>query len=220
MAQENEFMNKKSLILYGITDRACLPEGKSLPQAVLEAIEGGITMLQLREKELKGEDLLNLAKELQMICRKSGIPFIINDDVELCRIIDADGVHVGQEDMAPEEARSIIGPGKIVGVTAKTVEQAGIAWRNGADYLGSGALYGSATKKDAIYMTKETFKDIIRSVEIPVVGIGGINQDNASGLIGTGAAGIAVVSSIFGQEDIKVAAEKLRKTAEKIAGER
>ncbi|WP_036606415.1 thiamine phosphate synthase [Oribacterium sp. P6A1] len=209
-------MDKKSLLLYGITDRGCLPRGKSLTQAVLEAIEGGVTMLQLREKELKGEDLKNLARELLLICRKHDIPFIINDDAELCRIIDADGVHVGQEDMAPLEARRIIGPGKIVGVTAKTVEQAENAVQNGADYLGSGALFGSSTKKDAIYMTRETIADIIRSVDIPVVGIGGINEDNASLLTGTGAAGIAVVSSIFGQEDIRGAAERLRKTAEKI----
>ncbi|ETP71855.1 thiamine-phosphate pyrophosphorylase [Lachnospiraceae bacterium JC7] len=213
-------MNRNSLVLYGITDRACLPKGKTLAEAVVEAIEGGITMLQLREKELKGEELLKLAGELQTICRSRNIPFIINDDVELCRIIDADGVHVGQEDMAPEEARKIIGPGKIVGVTAKTVEQAAIACKNGADYLGSGALFGSSTKKDAIYMTKETFKEIIRSVDIPVVGIGGINEANASELTGTGAAGIAVVSSIFGQEDIRGAAERLKRTAKKIAGER
>ncbi len=211
-------MNKNSLVLYGITDRTCLPKGKTLAEAVVEAIEGGITMLQLREKELKGEDLLKLAGELQAICRSRNIPFIINDDVELCRIIDADGVHVGQEDMAPEDARKIIGPGKIVGVTAKTVGQAAIACKNGADYLGSGALYGSATKKNAIYMTKETFKEIIRSVDIPVVGIGGINESNASELKGTGAAGIAVVSSIFGQKDIRGAAERLRKTAETIVG--
>ncbi|SFG21353.1 thiamine phosphate synthase [Oribacterium sp. WCC10] len=211
-------MKREELLLYGITDRACLKNGKTLAEAVSEAIEGGITMLQLREKELKGEDLLNLSKEIQLVCRKHNIPFIINDDVELAGLIDADGVHVGQDDMPAYEARKMLGERKIVGVTAKTVKQALLAEKEGADYLGSGALFGSSTKKDAIYMTMETFSSITQSVKVPVVGIGGINFSNAHNLIHSGASGIAVVSSIFGVDDIKNATAELRKVAELIAG--
>lgn len=210
------FMDRKSLVLYGITERSCLKNGKSLGEAVEEAIKGGVTMIQLREKELKGEELLLLAKEILLICRKNDIPFIINDDVELAKKIDADGVHVGQSDMACMEARKILGEGKIIGVTAKTVEQAVSAEKAGADYLGSGALFGSSTKKDAVFMSKETFASITHSVKIPVVGIGGINRDNASLLKGLGAAGIAVVSGIFGAGDIKKASEELKDIAENI----
>lgn len=209
-------MNRDSLTLYGITDRLCLKNDIGLTEAVVEAIEGGVTMIQLREKELKGTELLHLAKDIQSICKRYQIPFIINDDVMLAKEIDADGVHVGQSDMACTEARRILSSGKIVGVTAKTVEQAVAAEKAGADYLGSGALFGSETKTDAVYMTKETFVSIIQAVKIPVVGIGGINRDNASELSGLGASGIAVVSGIFGAWDIRKASEELRSIADRV----
>ncbi len=207
-------MDKSSLILYGITDRMCLKNGRSLAQAVTEAIDGGMTMLQLREKELKGDELTKLALEIQSICKSRNIPFIINDDVELAHRIDADGVHVGQDDMAAAEARKILGPDKIVGVTAKTPEQAELAYKAGADYLGSGALFGSSTKKDAVNMSMETFTQITSTSKIPVVAIGGIKMDNAQMLTGKGAAGLAVISAIFGASDITGDTMKLKKIAE------
>jgi len=209
-------MDRSALILYGITDRNCIKHGKSLSQAVTEAIDGGMTMLQLREKELKGEELTALAKEIQSICKARNIPFIINDDVELAHKINADGVHVGQDDMAAAEARKILGPDKIIGVTAKTPEQAELAYKAGADYIGSGALFGSTTKKDAVNMTLETFAQITASSQIPVVAIGGIKLDNAETLTGSGAAGLAVISAIFGAEDITGDTKKLKKMAEQL----
>ncbi len=209
-------MNRSALILYGITDRNCIKNGKSLSQAVNEAIDGGMTMLQLREKELKGEELTTLAEEIQSICKVRNIPFIINDDVELAHMINADGVHVGQDDMTAVEARKILGPDKIIGVTAKTLDQAELAYKAGADYIGSGALFGSTTKKDAVNMSLETFTQITAASQIPVVAIGGIKLDNAETLTGSGAAGLAVISAIFGAEDITGDTKKLKKIAEQL----
>ncbi len=200
---------KEMLKLYAVTERSGLPEGKSLPEAVREAIEGGVTMVQLREKNADPEELKKLAVEVRDVCREKGIPYIINDDPCLAREIDADGVHVGQEDAAAAEARRILGPDKIVGVTAKTPEQVKKAEEDGADYIGSGAVFGTTTKKDAKPMSMEEFRKITEISGIPVVAIGGINLENAGKLKGSGEAGMAVVSALFSQKDIRGAAYAL-----------
>ena len=203
-------MNKEALALYAITDSR-LVNGQSFYEQIEDALRGGVTLLQLREKNKSGEDLLQEALEVQKICKKYNVPLIINDDVELAKKINADGVHVGQSDMDAKEARQILGPDKIIGVTAKTILQAKAAREAGADHLGSGAIFGTTTKPDAKPMTMELLKEIVASVDIPVVAIGGIDISNAYKLAGTGIAGIAVVSGIFGQSDCCVAARELKK---------
>ena len=195
-------MQRKDLLLYAITDRTWLKPEETMAEAVEKAILGGATIIQLREKKLIGNDLEKEAIEVRDVCRKYGIPFVINDDVELACKIGADGVHVGQSDMAAEEARKRLPKDAIVGVTAKTIEQAKKAEAAGASYLGSGAVFGSSTKTDAIPMTHQLFKDICQSVSIPVVAIGGITIDNVTKLKGLPMAGIATVSGVFANEDI------------------
>lgn len=205
---EIKMTSEINLKLYAITDSSWL-NGDTLAHQVELAIEGGATIVQLREKNKSGEELKALAIEVKNVCDKHNVPFIINDDVELAKEIDADGVHVGQSDMSVENARKILEPDKIIGATAKTVEQAKIASNQGADYLGSGAVFGSTTKKDAIPMSMELLNEICDSVPIPVVAIGGIDKHNIARLRGTHIAGAAVVSGIFAQPDIKKAAQEL-----------
>ena len=202
--------------LYAITDRTWLKEGESLCEAVRKAIEGGASVIQLREKVLVGDELKQLASNVQKVCNQYNVPLIINDDVELAKEIEADGVHIGQNDMDIQSARKILGKDKIIGVTAKTIEQATHAQSNGADYLGSGAVFGSSTKLDAKPMTLDMFQTICESVEIPVVAIGGIDETNIEGLRKRKMAGFAVVSAIFAKDDIKAATHKLREVAEDI----
>lgn len=195
-------LKKEALQVYAITDRSW--EGRqTLKEQVKEALEGGITFLQLREKYLTGEALLQEAKEIQALCKEYRIPFIINDDVELAKKIDADGVHVGQSDMEMKAARKLLGPDKIIGVTAKTLEQAKAAEEAGADYLGSGAVFGTTTKQDAKPMSLDLLQEICESVSIPVVAIGGITKENLPLLKGRKMSGFAIVSGIFAAEDIK-----------------
>ena len=208
-------MNKNDLKLYAITDRQWL-RGASLSEHVKLAIEGGATMIQIRDKDILStdsdaglKDEYSEALEIKRICHEHKVPLIINDNVQFAIDIDADGVHLGQDDMNPAEARKLLGADKIIGVTAKTVEQAKRAEADGADYLGSGAVFGSTTKLNAKPMTKELLREITAAVDIPVVAIGGINADNAATLKGTGIAGIAVVGAIFASADIKAAARKL-----------
>ena len=223
-------MNRKSvrerLKLYAITDSKWLKnnnqdqrelnkdnspkEGESLKDKVEEAILGGATMVQYREKKLKGEELKKEALEIKEVCTRYRIPLIINDDVMLARDIDADGVHVGQSDMEITKAREILGEGKIIGATAKTVEQAQTAYKAGSDYLGSGAVFGSTTKEDAVCMPKELLREISQSVPIPVAAIGGINEDNAGELKGLPIAGIAVIQGIFGRDNVRQGAADVR----------
>lgn len=203
-------MEKRGLVLYAVTDRAWLSEGETLPQQVEKAILGGVGLVQLREKKLKGEELEKLAIEVRDVCRLHKIPFIVNDDVKLAARIDADGVHVGQSDMDVEKARAILGPDKIIGATAKTIKQAKKAQKAGADYLGSGAVFGSSTKTDAIPMDLSLFTEICNSVDIPVFAIGGITGENIEKLSGTPLAGAAVVSGIFAAEDVEAAARDLK----------
>jgi len=203
-------VDKEVLKLYAITDRTWLEEGEKLREAVEKAILGGVTIVQYREKELKGEELKNEAVQVMEVCRKYNIPFIINDDVMLAHDIDADGVHVGQTDMAVGEARRILGRDKIVGATAKTVDQAIQAYQAGADYLGSGAVFGSTTKTDAKPLSMDYLKEIVESVPIPVVAIGGIDASNVSELIGLPIAGVSVIRGIFGEGNIRRSAAEVK----------
>ena len=202
------------LRLYAVTDRSWLGT-QTLAQQVEQALRGGATCVQLREKELNDTDFLAEAKELKILCARYGVPLIINDNVELALKVDADGVHVGQEDMDARDVRNLIGADKILGVTAKTVEQAQKAQLAGADYLGSGAVFGSTTKPNARPMTKELLHSICQSVTIPVVAIGGIHRGNIASLAGTGIRGAAVVSGIFAAADIE---EECRLLKAEIAG--
>jgi thiamine-phosphate diphosphorylase len=206
-------MEKKNLLLYAVTDRTWLGS-ETLAMQVEKALRGGVTMVQFREKHLQGEALEQEARSVQAVCRKYQVPFLVNDDVMLAKKIDADGVHIGQGDMPLREARALLGAGKIIGVTAKTVAQAKEAEAGGADYLGSGAVFGTATKQDAKRMDHALLDQICESVRIPVVAIGGICSDNILELKGRKMNGVAVVRGIFHSDDIEGAARNLRKLAE------
>ena len=206
---------RRGMTLYAVTDRSWLRE-RTLAQVVEGALKGGASFLQLREKELEGEALLAEAREIGAIARRYHVPFVINDSVEAALACNADGVHVGQKDIMGRDIRALIGPDRILGITANTVELAVAAERAGADYIGAGAVFGTTTKDDAKKLSLDTLREICRAVTIPVVAIGGINGDNLSRLAGTGAAGVAVVSALFAQADSEGAARRLRALAEKM----
>ena len=210
--------DKNSLLMYAITDRRWL-NGKSLEEAVEEALQGGATFIQLREKDLEGEHVEEEARSIQKLCRKYNVPFILDDNVELAKKIDADGVHVGQSDMEADRVREILGKDKIVGVSAGTVEEALQAEKEGADYLGVGAVFPTGSKDDADPVSHETLKAICDAVSIPVIAIGGITSENVVKLKGTGIAGVAVISAIFAQKDIRQATSYLKEQTEKAVGE-
>ncbi len=201
--------DKKNLLLYAVTDRSWLGT-ESLYSQVKKAIDGGVTFVQLREKELAQEAFYKEALEIQALCREKNIPFVINDNVALAKKIDADGVHVGQEDMEAGDVRSLLGPDKIIGVSAHSVEEALLAEKRGADYLGVGAAFSTNSKKDVSCISHETIRDICQAVQIPVIAIGGINETNIEELKGTGICGVAVISAIFAKKDITGAARTLR----------
>ena len=207
--------DKNKLLLYAVTDRSWLGE-ESLYRQVQKAIKGGATFIQLREKELDRDAFLEEAVEIGKLCRMYGVPLIINDDVEIAKQAGADGIHVGQDDMEVKQVRAMLGPDKIIGVSAHTVEEALLAEAAGADYLGAGAVFGSSTKEDVTVLSHERLQEICGAVKIPVVAIGGINRQNIMELKGTGISGVAVVSAIFAQEDIEGAAADLRQCAEEI----
>jgi len=173
-------------------------------------LQGGATFIQLREKELEKEQFLAEAIKLKQLCKQYGIPFVINDDVSVALEVDADGVHVGQRDMEAGEVRAKLGASKILGVSVQTTKQAILAERHGADYLGVGAVFPTGTKSDADKVTYEALSDICAAVSIPVIAIGGIDENNISELGGSGICGVAVVSAIFAQEDITGATKRLR----------
>lgn len=202
-------ISAEKLRLYVVTDRSFLGE-ETLYEQVEKALKGGATMVQFREKKRNEEAFINEAEELMELCHQYQVPFIVNDYVDLARRIGADGVHIGQTDMEIKEARKILGADRIIGVTAKTIEQAKSAEAEGADYLGSGAVFGSNTKLDAKPMDHALFQEICESVHIPVVAIGGINASNVTGLEGRGMAGVAVVSGIFACKDIEAGTRELR----------
>lgn len=208
-------LNNKSLLLYAITDSSWL-NGKTLPEAVEEAILGGATFIQLREKNLNYEEFLKIAIEVKSVTDKYNIPFVINDNVDVAVQVDADGAHIGQSDEEINIAREKLGNKKIIGLSARTVEEAVKAEENGADYIGVGAIFNTSTKHDANNVSIETLKQICKTVKIPVVAIGGISKDNVHELRGTGIAGISVVSAIFAQDNIKYATTELLELTKKI----
>lgn len=200
---------KNELLLYAVTDSSWLA-GRTLPQCVKEAILGGVTMVQLREKALDYSSFLSLAREVQAVCRRYQVPFLINDNLDVAIEIDADGIHVGQDDLSVEAIKARWSREKIIGVSAQTTAQALAAESAGADYLGVGAVFPTGTKKDAVEVSAAELKAIISAVKIPVCAIGGIHQDNIAQLYGSGIAGVALVSEIFQQKDIQENARILR----------
>lgn len=209
---------KDSMCLYAVTDSMWL-NGRTLPQVVEEALEGGATFMQIREKNMPYEELVTLAKEVKTVTDRYHVPYVVDDEVEIAKEVDADGVHIGQSDKALLEARKILGPDKIIGVSAQTVEQAVEAEKNGADYLGVGSIFTTSTKLDADDVSLETLRRICDAVSIPVVAIGGINRDNILDLKGTNVDGVAVVSAIFAAKDIKKATAELLKTARQLVSD-
>lgn len=206
--------DKDMLKLYAVTDRTHL-NGISLTEAVEQAIQGGVTCVQLREKNITHDEYVSRAIEIREVCHKYGVPLIINDDYKVALESSADGVHVGIEDTEVSEIRKNVGKNFIIGATAKTVEQAQKAQADGADYLGVGAVFPSPTKTNAIRITPEILTEICSSVDIPVVAIGGISLDKLHIIKGCGQSGIAVVSALFAQTDIKLSAKRLRAEYEK-----
>jgi len=205
----------ESLLLYAVTDRHWLGE-RTLYDVVRESLDGGVTFLQLREKDLDDENFYREAVELQALAREYGVPFVVNDNVDIAVRMDADGVHVGQSDMEAGDVRALIGPDKILGVSAQTVEQAILAEKRGADYLGVGAVFPTGSKDDADDVSFETLKAICDAVSIPVVAIGGITLANTPELAGSGICGIAVISAIYGQKDIYEATVSLKKVTKEM----
>ena len=206
----------EKLLLYAVTDRHWLGE-RTLYEVVRDSLDGGVTFLQLREKNLDEDSFYEEAVRLQAMAREYKVPFVINDNVEIAVRMNADGVHVGQDDMEAGNVRALIGPDKILGVSAQTVEQAVLAEQQGADYLGVGAVFPTGSKDDAVDVPFETLKAICEAVTIPVVAIGGITLENTPELAGTGICGIAVISAIYAQKDIREAASALKKvTAETV----
>lgn len=203
--------------LYAVTDRTWLGK-QSLYEQVEAALKGGVTCVQLREKNLDEADFLAEAMEISALCRRYGVPFLINDNVDIALRCHADGVHVGQEDMQAAKVRQRLGPGRLIGVSAHSVEEAMAAEAAGADYLGVGAMFGTSTKKNVRPLTPEILKAICQAVEIPVVAIGGIHARNMAQLAGTGADGAALVSAIFGAEDIEAECRRLRQLSEQVFG--
>lgn len=206
-------IKNSDLLLYAITDDGLL-KGRALGKAVEDAILGGATIIQLRHKNAALDVLLEEAGKLKEITSKYNVPLIINDDIRVCIEAGADGVHLGQKDMDIASARELLGKDKIIGVSAKTPEQAIKAERGGADYLGVGAAFSTGTKADATAIDHSMYQKIRSAVSIPIVAIGGINAENLSELAGTGIDGVAVVSAIFGKDDIKKATEDLRRRLE------
>ena len=208
-------VNADAMTLYAVTDRTWVKDTTLMDQ-VKEALEGGITFLQLREKHLSKEEFIKEAREMKELSKKYKVPFVINDNIEAALAVDADGVHIGQDDMSVEEARKLLGEDKIIGVSAHNVEEAIKAQKGGADYLGVGAVCATSTKKDANVVSKEEIKKICHTVEIPVVAIGGIKKENIKTLEETDVDGVAVVSAIFAAKDIKKDTKQLRGLVEEM----
>ena len=200
---------RKAMLLYAVTDRAWLKERESLTDVCRSVLKHGATFLQIREKDLDEKSFEQEAGELKRLCASLKVPFVVNDSVEIALAIDADGVHVGQSDIRGRDIRALIGPDKILGISAGTVEEARAAEAAGADYIGVGAVFGTSTKKNARNLSVEKLREISDSVEIPVVAIGGIGRGNIRELAGSGIDGVAVVSAIFAAEDPGKAAEEL-----------
>jgi len=196
------------MLLYVVTDRTWIGDN-SLINQIEDIINAGATFVQLREKDMPFDEFVAEAKQIKKICEKYKVPFVINDNVEVAIAVDADGVHVGQSDMDALKLRKLLGESKIIGVSASTVEDAIIAQKSGANYIGVGAVFSTSTKLDANNVSHDTLKKICESVTVPVVAIGGINEDNIMNLSGTGVDGVAVISAIFAKEDVSSATKQL-----------
>ena len=206
-------LDRNHMLLYAVTDRTWV-NGQPLSLQVEQALKGGVTCIQLREKELSHNEFLNEALEIKQLCKNYNVPFIINDDVEIAVKCSADGIHVGQSDMDAYDVRSKIGSDMILGVSVHSVSEALTAQEKGADYLGVGAMFSTSTKLDANDVSFETLSDICKSVSIPVVAIGGIQKHNIKELSGTGIDGVALISAIFASEDIENECQTLKKLTE------
>lgn len=205
---------EESLLLYAVTDRRWLREGQSLSDVIKQAVEGGATVIQLREKELDREQVIKEALDIKSYLNAKNIPLIIDNDIEVTKAAGADGVHVGQDDCPVSEARKLLGKDIIIGATAHNVSEAVKAEKDGADYLGVGAAFGSSTKADAkAIVSLDEYKKITEAVSIPVVAIGGIDESNIMRLNGLGLSGFAVVSAVFSKDDVRAAAERMKKLA-------
>ena len=207
--------DKKSMLLYAVTDQAWTGK-QTLMEQVEDALKGGVTCIQLREKNLDKENFLKEAIEMKALCNQYNVPFIVNDEVEIAIKCGADGIHVGQKDMEAGNVRAIVGENMMIGVSVQTVEQAVAAEKAGADYLGVGAVFNTSTKPDACEVSFDALKKICESVSIPVVAIGGITKSNMMQLKGMGVDGVALVSAIFAAEDIEQECRELRLISEEI----
>ena len=210
-------LDKKHMLLYAVTDRAWVGT-KSLYEQVKEALENGVTCVQLREKELDESDFLKEAKQISTLCKEYKVPFIVNDNVNIAIACKADGIHIGQEDMELTNVRKLVGEDMIIGVSAHTVEEAIKAQEGGADYIGIGAVFATSTKTDVDVLSFDTLKSICEAVDIPTVAIGGIKKDNICKLKGSGIDGVAVVSAIFAAKDIATATKELFLEVKKAVG--
>ena len=207
---------RRAMALYAVTDRAWLRPGQTLADVCALALDGGATFLQLREKDLDDDSILAEAAELRALCARRGVPFVVNDSIELALASGADGVHLGQSDLHGRDVRALLGPGRILGISAGTVDEAKAAQAAGADYIGVGAVFPTGTKPDATPMSVDLLRSICGAVSIPAVAIGGVNAGNIMSLSGTGVAGAAVVSAIFAAEDVTAAARELRALSEEM----
>ncbi|MBP8968340.1 MAG: thiamine phosphate synthase [Lachnospiraceae bacterium] len=207
--------DKKTMLLYAVTDRSWTGK-QNLYEQVESALKGGVTCVQLREKDLDEESFLKEAIEICRLCKSYGVPFFINDNVEIAIKCHADGIHVGQEDMEASKVRERVGEEMMIGVSVHSVAEAIEAVKNGADCLGVGSMFSTSTKKDVDLLPKETLRDICAAVDIPVVAIGGINRSNILKLSGSGADGVALVSAIFASEDIESECRELYKLSEEM----
>ena len=206
------------MLLYAVTDRAWVGK-QSLYEQVESALKGGVTCVQLREKELDEQEFLKEAIEISALCRRYGVPFFINDNVEIAVRCHADGIHVGQEDMEAAQVRQKVGSEMMIGVSVHSVQEALEAVKNGADCLGVGAMFSTSTKTDVDVLPKETLRNICAAVDVPVVAIGGIGRSNLSKLSGTGVDGVALVSAIFAADDIESECRILRRLSEEMVNE-
>ena len=209
-------IDPKRLRLYAVTDRAWTHDAEGLLRQVAAAVDGGAGIVQLREKHMGQADFLAEAERFVALCREKGAVSIINDNVEIAAQTGADGVHVGQEDLEAGRARELLGPDKLIGVSAHTVEEALLAEKQGADYLGVGAVFPTSSKSDVGEMSYETLKAICKAVSIPVVAIGGISGENVGKLAGSGICGVAVISAIYAAKDVKAAAADLKTTVKEM----
>lgn len=207
---------RSSMLLYAVTDRMWLKPDQTLVDVCQEVLEGGATFLQIREKDLDASAFEQEAQDLKELCARYRVPFVVNDSVEIALDIDADGVHVGQSDIQGRDIRAMIGPDKILGISAGTVQEAVAAQQAGADYIGVGAVFNTSTKQDATSLSMEQLKEICASVSIPVVGIGGINASNLLELSGSGVDGVAVVSAIFAAPNPGAATAQLLELSRKM----